>query len=125
MKNEMVPKDVLYNGGNGSYCYNSNSKWLIPFNPYIVEQVVEVDGQLKYKLYGLAGFFNASWFDDVKRILLVYSDQIPKIKKRLECVVADSNEVIITSTLQYVVPITSSMYKVVTRNKSMYLVVVL
>lgn len=119
-------KYVRYNGGTESYYGCSNPNTLIKGRVYEVRAIYDRGFQTDYTLKGVDGYFNSSWFDELKATYFAYSPMLPTkgqkyCCKRLTGVHGGHSEDCLTSFVESVELIGINTYKVETEN-SVYVV---
>lgn len=68
MRESIIGKKVIYNGGTLSYYGSSDHNLLVKGKRYVVRDVYIKDWQTDYKLEGVVGWFNSYWFNEAKSL---------------------------------------------------------
>lgn len=122
-------KQVIYNGGTGSYYACSNPNVLVVGKVYHVMKEHNRVWQIDYVLEGIEGKFNAMWFDEAPRTYVALGNSIPEVGKAYKCtriIRRDENlymENHATAIVKEVECVGAGGYKVTTKD-SIYLVTV-
>lgn len=83
-------KVVRYNGNKVTYYSCSSPKKLIEGLHYRVKRTFIEKYQINYELYGIEGYFNASWFEEVQnKTFMAVAHNKPVIEKEYKCTIIE------------------------------------
>lgn len=120
-----MTKKVRYNGGTQSYYSCSDPSKLVVGKEYLVVSSKDRGWQTDYKLKGVKGEFNSTWFDEVSfnnNVYMATAREIPKIGERYSCYkmefIAGKPKFIAcyTSTVKGINHMGNNIYKVIAGN---------
>ncbi len=83
-------KVVRYNGNKVTYYSCSSPKKLIEGLHYRVKRTFIEKYQTNYELYGIEGYFDASWFEEVQnKTFMAVAHNKPVIEKEYKCTIIE------------------------------------
>lgn len=83
-------KVVRYNGNKVTYYSCSSPKKLIEGLHYRVKRTFIEKYQTNYELYGIEGYFDASWFEEVRnKTFMAVAHNKPVIEKEYKCTIIE------------------------------------